>query len=72
MSLCGRVIDGPGPNLVRLIADGGSNAGIAAAPFLSEATIKTHVNHILTKLRLRDRVQAVAVAYRSGLMDDEP
>ena len=54
--------------MLRFIARGLSNAEIAKAAFVSETTVKTHVAHILMKLRLRDRVQAVVYAYENGVV----
>ena len=50
------------------LASGKSNAEVATTLYVSEGTIKTHVSHILTKLALRDRMQAVVFAYESGLV----
>lgn len=54
--------------MLEAMAEGLSNAEIARKFFLSEATVKTHVRRILTKLQVRDRVQAVVYAYETGLV----
>src|SRR5689334_16959496 len=56
-------------DVFRLVARGLSNAEIGQELFISDTTVKTHVTHILQKLDLRDRVQAVVLAYESGLFE---
>jgi DNA-binding NarL/FixJ family response regulator len=53
----------------RLLADGMSNAEIGRELYISDTTVKTHITHVLQKLGLRDRVQAVVMAYRTGLFE---
>ncbi|GGF15735.1 response regulator transcription factor [Williamsia phyllosphaerae] len=68
---------GPGPDsltarereVLTHMADGSTNREIAAALFVSESTVKTHINNVFAKLALRDRGQAIAFAHRHGLAD---
>ena len=57
-------------DVFRLITRGYSNAEIGRDLYISETTVKTHITHILQKLNLRDRVQAVVLAYETGLFDE--
>ena len=56
-------------DVLRLIARGRTNAEVAAELFISERTVKTHVGHLFTKLKVRDRVAAVLLAYECGIVE---
>jgi DNA-binding NarL/FixJ family response regulator len=56
-------------DVYRLIASGLSNAEIGRELFISDTTVKTHVTRLLQKLRVRDRAQAIVIAFQSGLFD---
>ena len=58
-------------DVFRLITRGLSNAEISRELYISDTTVKTHITHILQKLNLRDRVQAVVLAYETGLFDTD-
>ena len=58
-------------DVFRLITRGLSNAEIGRELYISDTTVKTHITHILQKLNLRDRVQAVVLAYETGLLDTD-
>ena len=57
--------------MFRLITEGLSNAEIGHRLFISDATVKTHVTRLLQKLGLRDRAQAIVLAYQTGVFEDQ-
>jgi DNA-binding NarL/FixJ family response regulator len=57
--------------VLQLLAQGLSNAEIGTQLYISETTVKTHVTRVLQKLDVRDRAQAIVVAYRTGLVDED-
>jgi DNA-binding NarL/FixJ family response regulator len=59
-------------DVLRAIAAGQSNAEIAAALFISEVTVKSHINHLFAKIRARSRAEAVRYAYDHGLASPRP
>ena len=59
-------------DVLRLVGRGSSNRDIASALFVSEATVKSHVGHIFTKLGVRDRPSAIVFAFYHGLVDPQP
>jgi DNA-binding NarL/FixJ family response regulator len=58
--------------VLTLVGKGASNDEIAAELFIADTTVRTHIRHILEKLDLRDRVQAVVLAYDTGLVQPSP
>jgi DNA-binding NarL/FixJ family response regulator len=63
-----RQLTGRELEIVKLVAQGLTNAEIAARLWLSDATVKSHIARILAKLRLRDRIQVVVFAYETGIV----
>jgi DNA-binding NarL/FixJ family response regulator len=66
-----RLLTGREREVLGLIGQGCTNAEIAERLFVSEGTVKTHVNHLFTKLDLRDRAAAIIFAYDNGLIDND-
>ncbi|TML40649.1 MAG: response regulator transcription factor [Actinobacteria bacterium] len=65
----GEMLTGREREILQLLADGMSNADVAARLFISQETVKSHVRHILTKLEADTRTHAVAIALRDAIID---